>query len=144
MSVLLSKGLIVLGFVMAVGLCTWLPDCVGWLEEYYQRPFGHIPTCVLAYAIIGVLCVLLVFLFKLLNNISKKIVFVKENVNMLRLISWCCFIAAAMLFFWGFMCLIEVILLAGFTIGFMGLVLRILKNVFEEAVSIKEESDYTI
>lgn len=144
MSVLLSKGLIFLGIGMAVAVCIWLPDCVGWLEDFYYRPFGHVPSCIIAYVVIAVLVVLLVFLYRLLNNISKKTVFVKENTNMLRLISWCCFLAAAILFIWGFLSFVEVIFLAGFTIGFMGLVLRILKNVFEEAVSMKEESDYTI
>ena len=40
--------------------------------------------------------------------------------------------------------LLEVILLVAFIVGFMGIILHVLKNVFEEAVSIKEESDYTI
>jgi len=144
MSVLLSKGLIFLGMGLAIALGIWLPSCVGWLEDFYYRPFGHVPSCVLAYLIIAVLCVLLVFLYKLLDNISKKKVFEKQNTNMLRLISWCCFLAAALLFVWGSLSFVEIVFVAGFTIGFLGLVLRILKNVFEEAVSMKDENDYTI
>jgi len=144
LSVLLSKGLIFLGMGLAGAVCIWLPDCMAYLEDYYNREFGHIPSCVIAYAIIAMLCVLLVFLYMLLNNISKKKVFVQNNIALLRKISWCCFAVSAVMFAWGFMAFLEVAFLAGFTVGFMGLVLRILKNVFEEAVTIKEESDYTI
>ncbi|MBE6852175.1 MAG: DUF2975 domain-containing protein [Ruminococcus sp.] len=144
LSVLLSKGLIVLGLIMAVCLSFTLPQCVGWLEDYYYRPLGHIPTCIIAYLVMGGLVVLLIFLFRLLNNISRRQVFEKSNTTCLRLISWCCFFVSALLFAWGLLTFLEVIFLAGFVTGFMGLILRVLKNVFEEAVSIREENDYTI
>lgn len=144
LSVLLSKGLIVLGLVMEIALCIWLPDCVGWLEEYYYRPLGHTASCAIAYSVMVVVAVLLVFLYLLLVNISKKNVFVRKNVTLLRLISWSGFIAAAIMFAWGIITSLEVIFLAAFMVGFMGIILHVLKNVFEEAVIIKEESDYTI
>lgn len=144
LSVLLSKGLIFLGMGLGVAVCIWLPDCVRWLEDFYYRPLGHIPSCVMAYGVIAILLALLVYLYILLNNISKKKVFIAENVKNLRMISWTCFGAAAVLCVWGLLSFVEVIFLAAFTIGFLGLVLRILKNVFEEAVSIKEENEYTV
>ena len=48
------------------------------------------------------------------------------------------------MFAWGIITSLEVIFLAAFMVGFMGIILHVLKNVFEEAVIIKEESDYTI
>ncbi|MCQ2464024.1 MAG: DUF2975 domain-containing protein [Oscillospiraceae bacterium] len=144
LSVLLSKGLIFLGMGLAAAVCIWLPDCIAYLEDYYYKPLGHLPSCVMGYVVVAMLCVLLVFLYMLLDNISKKKVFVQKNVGLLRRISWCCFAVSAVIFAWGIMSFLEVAFLVGFTVGFMGLVLRILKNVFEEAVLIKEESDYTI
>ncbi len=143
-SVLLSKGLILLGMGLAVAVSIWLPDCVGFLEDYYYKPLGHVPSVVFGYTCVALICVLLVFLYMLLNNISKKTVFEKVNVELLRRISWCCFITSAVVFVWGILSFLEVAFLVGFTVGFVGLVLRILKNVFAEAVAIKEESDFTI
>lgn len=144
MSVLLSKGLIVLGLILTAGVCAYVPDYVGWLEEYYYKPFGHVQSCVIAYIVLAVIAVLLVFLFRLLINISRKIVFEEKNIKTLRFISMCCFADSAILFFWGFITGLEVLFLVAFTIGFMGLILRILMNVLVEAVNIKKESDYTI
>lgn len=144
MSVLLTKGLIILGIVLSAGTVPYIPEYIGWLEEYYYKPFGHIPSCIMAYVVLVILVVLLVFLFRLLMNISKKIVFEDKNIKTLRLISMCCFSDAALLFTWGFLTRLEIIFLVAFTIGFMGLILRVLMNVLEEAVSIKKESDYTI
>ena len=144
MSVLLSKGLIILTLVMAVRSVGWFSQCIGMIEEYYYRPFGHVGSCVLGFTVIAFCCALLVFLFMLLNNISKKKIFVPENVKNLRIISWCCFAVAALLAVWGILTFLEIIFLAAFIVGFIGLILRVVKNVFEEAVSIKEENDFTV
>ena len=144
LSILLSKGLIFLGMAMAAAMSIWLPSCIGWLEEYYYKPLGHVPSCIMGYAVMALAIVLLVFLYLLLRNISQKKVFVKKNADILGVISACCFISAAILFAWGLITFLEVIFLVAFIAGFMGIILQVLKNVFEAAVSIKEESDYTI
>ncbi|MBP0977893.1 MAG: DUF2975 domain-containing protein [Oscillospiraceae bacterium] len=144
MSVLLSKGLIILTLVMAVSSVGWFSQCIGMIEEYYYRPFGHVGSCVLGFTVIAFCCALLVFLFMLLNNISKKKIFVPENVKNLRIISWCCFAVTALLAVWGILTFLEIIFLAAFITGFIGLILRVVKNVFEEAVCIKEENDFTV
>ena len=144
MSVLLSKGLIILTLVMAVSSVGWFSQCIGMIEEYYYRPFGHVGSCVLGFTVIAFCCALLVFLFMLLNNISKKKIFVPENVKNLRIISWCCFAVSALLAVWGILTFLEIIFLAAFITGFIGLILRVVKNVFEEAVCIKEENDFTV
>ena len=144
LSVLLYKGLIILDFIMAAAVGIWLPGIIGWIEEYYYRPLGHAASCIFAYSVIITACVLLFFLFVLLTNISKKKVFIPENVKTLRMIAWCCFIIAAILCVWGIITMLEVIFLIAFVAGFMGLILRVLKNVMEEAVNIKEENDFTV
>ena len=83
------------------------------------------------------------FLVKLLLLVRKHLVFTDGAVSCLRVISWCCFIEAVL-------CLLttKVFVLAhfaaAFVAGFLGLVLRVVKNVIEEATAIKSENDLTV
>lgn len=78
----------------------------------------------------------------LLQNIGAAKVFLPQNVKLLRGLSWCCFLAALLsgvsAFYW-----LPFLAVAG-AAAFMGLILRVVKNVFAEAVFLKEENDYTI
>lgn len=81
-------------------------------------------------------------LYRLLVNIKNNIVFVQENVKILRGLSWRCMLAAVI-------CLASRVVYMPFAfIGasacFAGLVLRVVKNVFAQAVEIKEDNDFTI
>ena len=84
----------------------------------------------------------LFLLYKLLCNIHKSKVFIAENVKYLRLLSWCCFIASFVCFILTFFYLPFVLLVTG--TAFMALILRVVKNVFTEAIEIKQENEYTI
>ena len=86
--------------------------------------------------------VVLVLLGRLLHKIGGGQIFVAENVSALRGISWCCFAAAVI-------CLVSAVyylpfLLAAAAAAFMALIVRIVKNCFEEATGMKNELDYTI
>ena len=84
----------------------------------------------------------LICLHMLLGNIKKEEIFIPKNVNLLRLISWCCFLAALiMMFAFRFYIVFGFVAVA---IGFIGLILRVVKNVIEEAMIIKNENDFTI
>ena len=78
----------------------------------------------------------------LLASIGRGDVFCAQNARSLRIISWCC-IAAGLVYLAGGAWDVYLFILAA-AAGFVGLILRVLKNVFEEAVRIKEENDYTI
>jgi hypothetical protein len=69
-------------------------------------------------------------------------VFVMVNVKYLRAISWCCF-AAAVVFAVGSRGSLALMLIAAMT-AFAGLIMRVIKNVLESGVEIKDENDYTI
>lgn len=84
----------------------------------------------------------LVCLDRLLSNIRKEAVFVMANVKYLRLISWCCFIVSIILLLSGSYYLLFLIIAVA--AAFFGLILRVVKNVIEQAVMIKDENDYTI
>ena len=81
-------------------------------------------------------------LWRLIANIKRGAVFVGENVTHMRAISWCCVWAAAI-------CLASAAyyLPLGFVAiaaGFMALIVRIVKNAFQQAIAMKDELDLTI
>ncbi len=81
-------------------------------------------------------------LYRLLDNIEKGDVFIQTNVKILRMLSWACILAAAI-------CLVSAVYYLPFLIlavaaGFVGLILRVVKNVFAQAVEIKNDNDFTI
>ncbi len=95
-------------------------------------------------------------LIQILRNIKNEIVFETKNVESVRMISWCCF--GEMLVF-----LLEaiyyhfteggspaqklaalILLVITFVCGFVGIVVRVVKNILEEATAIKNENDFTV
>ncbi|MCB6607419.1 DUF2975 domain-containing protein [[Clostridium] symbiosum] len=81
-------------------------------------------------------------LYRMIGRIGEEQIFSEENVRCLRLISWMCFAVAAV-------CLVSTAYYVFFLIiaacaAFMGLLIRVIKNVFERAREIKEENDYTV
>lgn len=85
---------------------------------------------------------LLYSMFSLLQRIETEQVFVRENVELLRKISWSCFLGAAIslvsLFYyfpWVFVAVAA---------AFMGLIVRVVKNVVAKAIELQEEIDYTV
>ena len=81
-------------------------------------------------------------LWKLLCNVQKSEVFIAENVRRLRAVSWCCVGVAAVCFAACFF-YVPFLFVAG-AAGFMTLIVRIIKNVFEQAIEMKSELDLTI
>lgn len=81
-------------------------------------------------------------LIRMLWNIRKDAIFIPKNVRYLRRISWCC-IAVAVI---SFVCGIQYIpyLFISVAAGFVGLMLRVVKNVMETAVELKAENELTI
>lgn len=85
---------------------------------------------------------LLARLWRLLRNIQSCLVFEAENVRLLRAVSWYCVGAAVI-------CLVSAIYYLpfaaiGIAAGFMALIVRIVKNVFQQAIAMKAELDFTV
>ena len=81
-------------------------------------------------------------LLRLLFNIKKQEIFIYSNVKYLRRISWCCFAVAFITFAGGFFYL--PFFFVAVAAAFVGLMLRIVKNVMQNAVEIKAENELTI
>lgn len=86
--------------------------------------------------------VLLLCLYRLLRRIELEQVFIIANVEYLRRISWSCFAGAAIsmassayYFPWIFVAVAA---------AFMGLIVRVVKNIVAQAVELKNESELTI
>lgn len=78
----------------------------------------------------------------LLTNLQQEQVFVPENVRHLRVVSICCFAACCICLVFGLK--MPTLLTVTLPAGFVGLIVRIVKNVFENAIAMKDELDYTV
>lgn len=86
--------------------------------------------------------VLLFCLYRLLRHIEIEQIFIATNVEYLRWISWSCFAGAIICFIstlyyfpWIFVAVAA---------AFMGLIVRVVKNIIAQAVELKNESEFTI
>ena len=95
----------------------------------------YYPSSIFAY-------ITLYSLLRLLFNIKNDEIFITANAKYLRRISWCCFAVAAITLIGGvFYVPFGFIAIAA---AFVGLMLRIFKNVMQNAVEIKAENELTI
>ncbi len=86
--------------------------------------------------------IILYSLLKLLFNIKEGKIFITQNTKYLRTVSWCCFMIAIITFVGGFFYMPFIFIAAAG--GFTGMLLRVLKNVMQSAVELREENDLTI
>lgn len=114
-----------------------------WFTRYrffhLQRGF-LLMTSIYAGSAFGWVC--LYQLWRLLGNIKRGEMFVPDNVRRMRAVSWCCAGATAV-------CLLSAAYYLPFAFiavaaGFMALIVRIVKNAFEQAIAMKDELDLTI
>ena len=138
-SIELSRICVVLFMILLAALdigCYW---AVQWFVEirlmYWQ--YGVL-MMVTIYLCSGFGWVLLVRLWQLLQNIRAQLVFDAKNVRLLRQVSWCCVGAGAVCLY--YLPFIAVAIAA----GFMALIVRIIKNIFQQAIDMKAELDLTI
>jgi len=85
----------------------------------------------------------IISLLKLLHNIRKGLVFTKQNVRMLRILSWCfIFVTLVTLgtLYFSYLPMLYIALAS----GFMAVILRVVKNVMEQATIMREEQELTI
>ena len=146
-SIMLSRVLtVVLTAAIASGL-VFIPRITDW---YCGITVGHgfidgdfrLPMTVILYVTTVLGLAAAVSLYILLDGISKEQVFTAKNTRCLRVISRACLLAAAafaVLGLWRF-----IFLAFAFLGAFLGIVMRVLKNVFAAAVELKEENDYTV
>lgn len=146
-SITLSKFSTVALLVISVALLVSGPWLIRWLldNKDIQPFFGVAPILLTA---VSYLCgaaalVMLVRLYGFLRRVEKSEVFTPANVTALRMISWCCFAVAMLALLAGVVLYLPFLFIAG-AAGFMALIVRVIKNAFEQAIRMKNELDYTI
>ncbi len=130
--------------LIAAGFC--IPVCVEWYDVTSRSVSGEVrsaywPLMIALYASVAAFP-LVIALDRLVTNIKKGDVFVKANVTILHIMSYCCFAVSLIwlaVVYWRLL-----VFVVCFAAAFFGLILRVIKSVFEEAVSIKEENEGTI
>ena len=103
---------------------------------------GRALVLFLAYMILAVVAAADAMLFALLLRVKKGLVFTSVSTELVRGISWCCFLLGAVFAALGIYFQLAFIL--AFAAAFLGICLRVVKNVLEEATEIKEENDLTV
>lgn len=146
---LLLFALDVLAYPLISALCTNLKTVfdqqVTWVFSFSQRQTeAGLLTAVYLGSIFA--WAALYQLFSLLRQIRAGRVFATKNVTLLRRISWCCFGAAGACVLASVFAvkLFPVTLVLGAAAGLMGLIVRIVKNVFQQALSMQSELELTI
>ena len=138
-SLKLSRACVTVFSVMLAALCVTGPWF--WKMVLYRESVVWLYMIVTYCSAIPAALVLFC-LHRLLKNIAQEDVFCEENVQYLRVMSWCCIAAGAVYFLAGFFdWYLFVFCVAA---AFVGLMLRVVKNVFAQALVIKAENDYTI
>ena len=139
-SIAITSALIKVAIVLCAAALFLMPYAAKMYEQIsFQRDNVTVPLLITFYvcAAFG-----FVILFVLIKNIGSEKVFIDENVKLLKILSYCCFaIAVVTLIFARFRILVFVITFAA---AFIGLILRVIKNCFTEAIRLREENDFTI
>jgi len=144
-SVVLTSVLVKVVYGLVAACCVAAP----FLVKRYDRLMVadgqesvYLPLLITLYCAVPFGVIALICLDKLLRNIRKEQPFINQNVTLLRMISYCCF--GEIVVFAYLTVLKPFVVVVLIACGFMGLILRVVKNVFEQAVRIREENDFTI
>jgi len=134
-----TKIMIILVIIFAFTAPTMVKSYVEYTAKNSEIIFSLLVTIYICSvpALIALIC-----LDRLLVNIKKGEVFIEKNIRLLRWISWCCFAVSIILVISGFYYILF--LMIAVAAAFFGLILRVVKNVIEQAMIIKNENDYTI
>lgn len=143
-SISLSKLCILLFMVLLIVTVVFAPGLTRWYFNFPRPLFTEAKEYFLATIYVGAVpaAYLLYNLLGLLRRIQAGQVFIPDNVETLRRISWSCFIGAGI-------ALVSVIyyipwLFMAVSAAFMGLIVRVVKNVVAQAVSLQDEVDSII
>ena len=149
-SVMISLVLSVLFFLCLFVAACLMPGIVSALIHLHDHLPGReaigdngvVGLFLLAYGVLFTAVAANIMLFWLLLRVKNALVFTEKSVSLVRGISWCAMGVGGYFLVLGFYFLIA--LAIGFCALFMGLCLRVVKNVIEEATAIKQENDLTI
>lgn len=116
------------------------PDNIGTRADISDS--GRTLVMVTSYLILADMLAANCFLFSLLQRVKKGLVFTEKSVFLIRSVSWCCYIICLLFIVLGIY--FQLAFVVSFLAFFLGLCLRVTKNVIDEATQIKNENDLTV
>jgi hypothetical protein len=143
-SIGLSKFCIVFFICALIILVVSAPWLTHWFVGFSSNDLGGTESFFMATIYLGAIpaAYLLYNLLTLIRRIEAGQVFIAGNVECLRRISWSCFIGAGLALVSAFYYIPWAFVFVA--AAFMGLIVRVVKNVVAQAVALKDEMDYTI
>ena len=150
LSITISIAVSVAFFALCIGLGFYMPEFADLMIQAVNdlgitKVEGSDENIILGLAYVALVFITLIdiLLFMLLMKVKAGKVFTAESVGIIRGISWGCYLVAGV--FCGLAAYFTfVALLVAFVAAFLGLCLRVVKNVIEEATEIKAENDMTV
>lgn len=142
-SVLFSRVCVLLFALLLAGLDLGCWPIVNWfvaLRGMDRQAVWGILAVLLLCSVFG--WILLAAMWRLLDQLRQGRVFTEENVRLLQRVSLCCAAAAGICVFGCFFYL--PFLIAAAAAGFMALIVRIVRNVFQKALDMKNELDLMV
>ncbi len=118
------------------------PWSVGIICEYFHR--AHLTNFLITVTYLAVPAGwgAIVLLYKILFNVNEKKIFIPQNVKYLQILSWLCFYVGVLSGFSTFKFIAFAIV--SLSALFIGLIVRVVRNIIHEAIQIKEENELTI
>lgn len=115
-------------------------DGIGNRDEITE--IGRIFVHILAYAVLLDVILADIMLLYLLMRVKNSLVFTEISVALIRGVSWCCMLLGLIFGLLGIY--FQLAFIVAFAGIFLGICLRVTKNVIEQATIIKSENDLTV
>ncbi len=139
----ISTAIVTLGLFLGPWIVElWFTSYRGWNSGSFQMydmitlfKIAFYPSSVFAY-------ITLYSLIRLLFNIKNDHIFIENNIKYLRRISWSCIAVAVITLISGIFYIPY--LFMAVAAGFVGIMLRVVKNAFQSAIALREENELTI
>ncbi|MBR4726574.1 MAG: DUF2975 domain-containing protein [Clostridia bacterium] len=137
--IICAAALLVLLFTM--------PDFFRWFYLMMHGQAGYAGSVVRTVVVAFYCCApfaaaALAMMIVILRNVLRDQLFIRQNVTCFRWISWCCY--AVMVITGVGTAYYFSLLVVAFTMGVVGTLLRVVKNMVQAAVELQEENDLTI
>ena len=142
-SIKLSLACVIIFAAMMLAGDVFAYKWVSWLAGFHIDDANFtIKFMIVVYtsSVFGWIC--LYAMWQLLTNLLRGEVFTTANIKCMRIISWCC-AGAAVIFAFGGLFYLPLFVVA-IAAAFMMLIVRIVKNAFQQAGEMKSELDLTI
>jgi hypothetical protein len=149
-SIVISMAMTALLFCALLFITWWLPDVVTSLINVKENlgtrgeitPMHRQLILIDAYVMLGVAYLAVALLFFLLLTVWREQVFSQRATRTVSAVSLCCYVEGVLFALLAYY--FQLALCAAIAVSFIGLCLRVVKNVLEEATRIKSENDFTI